>query len=241
MPCSRPSVCSAKGSRMTRKNGIIIAIDGPAGSGKSTAAKYAAQRLNYLYLDSGAMYRAATLLVLQHPEVAGDEARQVQLVRSATIELIKKEEGLLVLLNGCDVSYEIRTPEVTRAIAPIAANPLVREELVKKQRLIGQEGGVVAEGRDIGTVVFPDAELKVFMTASLEKRAERRANELHKMGIEVNFEQILEEIRRRDESDMMREHGPLRRAKDALELDTTLLTIEQQVDVIVRWAKERGA
>ncbi len=225
---------------MKRTKGIVVAIDGPAGAGKSTTAERTAAALGYLFIDTGAMYRAVTLAVLRRLD--GFEAEAVRrIAEEADIQLLQKEGRRIVMLNGEDVTEAVRTPEVTQAIAPIAADEVVRTIMVRRQRELGKEGGVVAEGRDIGTVVFPDAELKVFMVASLDERAKRRAAELEAKGIKVDFQRLMEEIRRRDESDASRAHGALRRAEDALELDTTQLTIDEQVARIVQWAKERGA
>ncbi len=220
---------------------ITIAIDGPAASGKSTTARRVAQKLGYLYIDSGAMYRAVTLLALRKGIDVHDAAAVARIAREADIRF--RSDGApgqtVIYLNGEEVSREIRTPDIDRNISPVAANPQVREILVRKQQELGRHGGVVMDGRDIGTVVFPQAELKVFMQASAEERARRRQKELAQKGIEVPLEQILQEIRRRDWEDMNRTHGPLKKAPDALELDTTHLTIEEQVEQIVKWARER--
>ncbi len=220
---------------------ITIAIDGPAASGKSTTARRVAQKLGYTYIDSGAMYRAVTLLALRKGIDVNDFPAVAQIARGADIRF--RRDGhpgqTVIYLNGEDVSREIRTPEIDRNISPVAANPQVREILVRKQQELGRQGGVVMDGRDIGTVVFPRAELKVFMLASAEERARRRQKELAEKGIQVPLEEILQEIQRRDWEDMNRTHGPLKKAPDALELDTTNLTIEQQVEQIVKWARER--
>ena len=220
---------------------ITIAIDGPAASGKSTTARQVARRLGYLYIDSGAMYRAVTLLALRRGIDVKDFPAVAQIAREADIRFAG--DGFpgetRIYLNGEDVSREIRTPEIDRHISPVAANPQVREILVRKQQELGRQGGVVMDGRDIGTVVFPQAELKVFMLASAEERSRRRQKELAEKGIEVPFQEILREIERRDREDMNRRHGPLKKAPDALELDTTNLTIEEQVNRIIEWARER--
>jgi cytidylate kinase len=197
---------------------MLIAIDGPAGAGKSTVARALARRLGFTYLDSGAMYRCVALLSFASPGVAPAE-----LAVAARIEL-----GTRVLLDGRDVSVQIRAPEVSEAASRVAADPGVREALVTKQRELIATGDWVAEGRDIGTVVAPDAELKIFLTASPEERARRRAAEL---GADPGT--VLAEQTMRDERDSLREHSPLRAAPDAVVLDTTGLVLEQVIERIV--------
>jgi cytidylate kinase len=216
-----------------RERRLIIAIDGPAGSGKSTTARLLAKRIGYIYLDTGAFYRALTLKVLDAGVLPEDSASILQLAEKMKIEMQPLEDKNRVLLDGREVTQQIREPAVTNAVAPIAANPPVRAIMVEKQRAIGRNGGVVMEGRDIGTVVFPDADLKIFMQASLDERARRRQEELAAMGIERDREILKEEIARRDQNDSTRMVAPLIRAADAILLDTTSLTIEQQVDFIV--------
>jgi cytidylate kinase len=218
----------------------IIAIDGPAGSGKSTTAKEVAKRLGFLHLDSGAMYRAATLLVLDKGLESASTDSLVRVIGQAEIDLDYRDDVLRVFLNATDVTQKIRGPEVTAAIAPIAANQKIRHILVAKQRGIAQNTSVVAEGRDMGTVVFPDADLKIFMIASIAERAERRYNELTAKGIKVDFDGLINEISERDWSDSNRLFSPLKRAADAVELDTTGKTIEEQVQFVILKAMERG-
>lgn len=220
---------------------IIIAIDGPAGSGKSSTATRVAEVLDYLLLDTGAMYRAVTFLVLRDGGDPNDLIASSAAAQHADIQFQRHKNGQRVFLNGQDITRVIRKPLVTNNIAPVAANPKVREILVEKQREIGKNGGIVAEGRDIGTVVFAHAELKVFMIASIQERASRRAEELRGQGIPVDFEKLVEEIKLRDKSDATRQHGALKKAPEALLLDTSNMTIEQQVDFIVSEAKKRGA
>ncbi|MEA2346393.1 MAG: CMP/dCMP kinase [Thermoleophilaceae bacterium] len=199
---------------------MVVAIDGPAGAGKSTVARATAEALGFTYMDSGAMYRAVALAVLNG---GGDPAERA---RKLTIEL-----GPRVLADGQDVTEQIRSPEVSEAASRVAVEPAVRAALVEKQRELMSAGDWVAEGRDIGTVVAPDAELKVFLTASPEARAMRRADELG-----ADWRTVLRDQALRDESDRSREHSPLRAAVDAVELDTTDRTIEDVVAQIVRLA-----
>lgn len=224
---------------MAGRRGLIIAIDGPSGSGKSTTARLLAGRLGYLYIDTGAMYRAVTLKVLREGVDPGDAGAVAGVADRCRIVLEQAGEGLRVLLDGEDVSSEIRTPEVTRHVSAVSEVPHVREVLVDAQRALGIEGGVVLEGRDIGTVVFPDADLKVFMKADLHTRAVRRRAELLEREGEVDLIAVEADLARRDAHDSGREHSPLLRAEDAVVVDTTGLTIEGQVDVIEALARER--
>jgi CMP/dCMP kinase len=214
---------------------VLIAIDGPAGAGKSTVARALAGRLGFTYLDSGAMYRCVGLLALGTPGIA-----PVSLARSARIELIAPDAVVgtsagPVLLDGRDVSSAIRAPEVSEAASNVASDPGVREALVAKQRELIASGDWVAEGRDIGTVVAPDAELKVFLTANASERAHRRASELGGDQATVMAEQTL-----RDERDSTRAHSPLQAAPGAVVLDTTDMTIEQVVERIAALARAAG-
>ncbi|RMH75186.1 MAG: (d)CMP kinase [Calditrichaeota bacterium] len=225
--------------KASRNRKIKIAIDGPAASGKSTTAQMVARKLGYLYIDSGAMYRAVTLKALQEGIPLDDEERVARLAEALKFEFRPGEEAPHLFVNGEDVSHLIRTPEVTRNIRPVAANPRVREILVARQRQLGEQGGVVMDGRDITTVVFPDAELKIYMQASPEARARRRVEELRRRGIEADYEEVLEEILQRDRDDQSRSHGPLTIAPDAVIVDTSQLTIDEQVDMIYRLALEK--
>ncbi len=226
---------------MSRTEKIVIAIDGPAGSGKSSTAKNVAELLNYTFLDSGAMYRAVTLAVLRQNTDLRDEQSVVQIADACDIQFQDQATQQRVLLNGEDVSEAIRTPDVTKAIAPVAANPKVRKILVKKQRQLGESGGIVAEGRDMTSVVFPHAEIKVFMQASLDERARRRRKDLLEQGKDVPLRQVKMDIQKRDSSDSEREHGALVKVKDALVIDTSNLSIQEQVDLIVEQARKKGA
>jgi cytidylate kinase len=221
-------------SRAPRPGGFVVAIDGPAASGKSTTARLAAERLGFLYLDTGAMYRAVTWKALEQGVDPGDAAALAELVERVRLRMIPGERGGRILADGEDVTEKIREPRISRAVSQVSSVPAVRRAMVQIQREIGRSGAVVVEGRDIGTVVFPDAPVKVYLAASLEERAERRRRELRRAGVEQSREDLVREIRARDELDSAREDSPLRRAPDAVLVDTTRLTIEQQVEEVVR-------
>ena len=212
---------------------IQIAIDGPASSGKSTVAKIIAKDLGYTYLDTGAMYRAATYIALQH-QISPEEASQVlDLLDQYPISFGRSEDGQqLVYVGDVDVSHPIRENTVTNAVSSFAAVPSVREKLVALQQEIAQQGGIVMDGRDIGTVVLPKAELKIFLVASVDERAERRYKENLAKGIETDLETLKEEIATRDYKDSHRATSPLKQAEDAIYLDTTGLSIQEVVDKI---------
>ncbi|MEM1369796.1 MAG: bifunctional pantoate--beta-alanine ligase/(d)CMP kinase, partial [Cyanobacteria bacterium P01_H01_bin.15] len=206
----------------------IIAIDGPASSGKSTTTRLIAEKLGLFHLDTGAMYRAIAWLVQTQDIALDDEAAIAELVSEAKIELIPPREShsqTLVIVNQQDVTLSIRTQEVTKLVSPLSALRCVRSQLLKQQQEIGRQGGVVAEGRDIGTHVFPDAELKIFLTASVEERAKRRLQEFYARGLtKLSIEQISRDIEERDYRDSHREIAPLRKAPDAIEINTDRLT-----------------
>lgn len=218
---------------------IRIAIDGPAGAGKSTIAKMAAEKLNYTYVDTGAMYRAITYKSMEYQLDLSDEAALVALLKQTTIELRPSETGQQVYLDGINVSDEIRTREVTSNVSEVAAHARVRQDLVDRQMVLAQTGGVIMDGRDIGTHVIPDAELKIFMSASADERARRRLLDNEKRGILSDLEQLKADILKRDKLDSEREASPLVQAEDAIYLDTTNLSIDQVVDKIVQLAKEK--
>jgi cytidylate kinase len=219
---------------------IIIALDGPAGSGKTTTAKRVADELGYLYIDTGAMYRAVTHAWIESnkPESDIDEEHMEDFIKNLTIHLKQSDEGQKTLLNGKDVSYEIRLPEVTRLVSPVSAVACVRGWLVDEQRHLGENGGVVMDGRDIGTVVFPQAELKIYLIASPEARAHRRYLEMKAKGMEANEEEIKDAIIARDEYDSTRDHSPLRKADDAIEIDTSDLSFDEQTKMVIELAKK---
>ncbi len=218
------------------KERLTIAMDGPAGSGKSTIAQRLAKKLDYLYLNSGSMYRAVTLLSLGEEGASTDVSMLTKLAKSCRIDF--SDNGKITLLNGEDVSDVLRTPEIDRAIVDIAQVPEVRHEMVKQQRRIGENGGIIVEGRDVTTVVFPDADLKFYINASVEERAKRRYAEQTAQGIETTLKQVEKEIRDRDQMDESREHSPLRAAKDAIVVDTTSMTISQAVDFVLNCVEE---
>ncbi|HFK1425731.1 MULTISPECIES: (d)CMP kinase [Bacillus cereus group] len=212
---------------------ISIAIDGPAAAGKSTVAKVVAKKLSYVYIDTGAMYRTITYAALEQKVDIENEEQLMEVVKNVKIEFQQGENTQLVFLNGQDVSEVIRTTEVTNRVSIVAKHRLVREEMVRRQQELAEKGGVVMDGRDIGTHVLPDAEVKIFMLASVEERAERRHLENMNKGFDSNLEQLKEEIAQRDKLDSEREVSPLKKADDALELDTTSLSIEEVVQKIM--------
>jgi CMP/dCMP kinase len=217
---------------------LIIAIDGPVGSGKSTLARRVAEMLGYVYVDTGAMYRALALKALRHKVSPNDADAHalVDLAQDTRIDLRAEEGGQRVFLDGEDVTREIRSPEVSQAASKIAVNPGVRKVLVAEQRRAGQQGGVVMEGRDIGSVVFPDAQLKIFLTASPEVRAERRWREHEQKGDAIDLRKTLEEIRERDRRDLERSTSPLVRARDAVVVDSTAMEPEEVARLVVMLA-----
>lgn len=213
---------------------IVIAIDGYSSCGKSTMAKDLAREVGYIYVDTGAMYRAVTLFAMRNGVFDADdnidEARLKALLPDVKLTFKLNSETKLpeVCLNGECVERDIRTLKVSQHVSPIAALPFVREKLVEQQQAMGKEKGIVMDGRDIGTVVFPDAELKIFVTASAEIRAQRRFKELEAKGMPANFDEILQNVEQRDYIDTHRETSPLRQADDALVLDNSHLTIADQ-------------
>ena len=212
---------------------IQIAIDGPASSGKSTVAKIIAKDFGYTYLDTGAMYRAATYIALQHQINPEESSQLLDLLDQYPISFGRSEDGeQLVYVGDVDVSHPIRENTVTNAVSAFAAIPAIREKLVALQQEIAQQGGIVMDGRDIGTVVLPKAELKIFLVASVDERAERRYKENLSKGIETDLETLKEEIAARDYKDSHRETSPLKQADDAIYLDTTGLTILEVVEKI---------
>jgi cytidylate kinase len=218
---------------------LVIAIDGPAASGKSTTAKLVARKLAYLHVDTGAMYRAVTVKVLRAGLALDDQRGIGKLMESTHVELRGVDGELQVLLDGEDVSDEIRSVTVTRAVSAVSSMRKVRQAMVREQRALGRDGGIVLEGRDIGTVVFPDADLKFFMVAGIEARAHRRRLDLAADGVDADLGTLMREIEERDRKDSSRRESPLRKAEDAVEIDTSSLTIEEQVDMVVRIVREK--
>ncbi|MCB0712012.1 MAG: (d)CMP kinase [Ignavibacteriae bacterium] len=220
------------------RNRLVIAIDGPAASGKSTTAKLVAQQLGYTYIDTGAMYRAVTLAALRNGVDPANREEVEKLAFHLSIRFQPQADGSLrTILNEEDVSREIRSQEVTKSVSAVSAWHGVREAMVQLQREMSKEGGVVMDGRDIGTVVFPDAEVKVFMVADIQARAQRRQVELVGNGKEMLVEDVVTDIERRDQLDSSREESPLRKADDAVEIDTSSLTIEEQVAIVLNLAQ----
>lgn len=208
---------------------LIIAIDGPSGAGKSTVAKALAKGLGYLYIDTGAMYRALALKATEKGIEIKNEEALTQLASEMDINFVVEDDNNYIFCNGQNVTEAIRTPEISWIASEISKCEGVRQEMVKKQRQMGKTGGVVLEGRDIGTVVFPDADVKFYLDADLEERARRRFKELVEKGQQVVLEKTIKDIMQRDHNDMNREHSPLRRAEDAILIDSTNLSVEEVV------------
>lgn len=219
---------------------MIIAIDGPAGSGKSTVAKKAAAQLGYHYLDTGAMYRALAVLALEKDVDINNEQALVDLSNTYPISFGYEKGEVLpsrVFIGESDVTRSIRTPQTDKAVSPVSAHPRVREALVEQQRVIAQAANYVVEGRDIGTTVFPQAEVKIYITASPEERAKRRALQNKARGLEDNYEQIYNAILVRDKADTERETSPLRPADDATIIDTTNMTLKEVIASVIALAE----
>ncbi len=220
---------------------IRIALDGPAAAGKSTAAKKIAEKLGFIYIDTGAMYRTLTYKALKNHVDPKNEQELYQLLLNTVIELKPGKEGQLVYLDGREVTAEIRQQNVTQNVSDVALHKLVRSEMVRRQQELVKNGGIVMDGRDIGTAVIPEAELKVFMSATAEERARRRYDEHQRQGIESDLEELKAEIEKRDHIDSTRAVSPLVKADDAIELDTTHMSISEVVNTVTELAAERGA
>ncbi len=219
----------------------VVAIDGWAGSGKSTTARGVARRLNFFYLDTGAMYRAVTLKYLQLTEKIDTIDMEIikKMINNTKIDLRQEDSNTTVYLDEKDVTQEIRSPAVNDFVSQISAISQVREWMVDRQREVAEGKNVVCEGRDIGTVVFPDAQVKIYMQADLDVRAQRRQNELAEKKIVVDLDEVLKNLKFRDRYDSQRRHSPLKKADDAIVVDTTHLTIEQEIEHVEKIVKAR--
>jgi len=216
----------------------VVAIDGPSGSGKSTVAAILAKELGYVHLDTGAMYRAVALAAAKERIGFDDRAGLDALCARIKIELRPNREGISVFLDGTDVTEEIRSPEMSLGSSAVSSVPEVRKHMVELQRQIGQGGGVVAEGRDMGTVVFPGTSAKFYLDATPEERSKRRWLQLKKMGSVEDLEKVHREMIHRDLKDSLREHSPLQKADDAVVIDTTGMTVEQVLEKMVKMVKD---
>lgn len=216
-----------------------IAIDGPAGAGKSSIAKEAARRLGFIYVDTGALYRTVALNAIRNNVSLNDPAAIAQTLTNAKISLVFADGTQRVMLNGEDVSEQIRTPDVSAGASKVSAVPAVRQYLFDLQKNLAAENDCLMDGRDIGTVVLPNAQLKVFLTASPEERARRRWNQLKEAGTEADYDEILKDVNQRDYQDTHREIAPLKQADDAVLLDTTHMNFEEVVAELLRLTEER--
>ena len=217
---------------------ISVAIDGPAGAGKSSISKTVAKTLGMVYIDTGAMYRASALYAIRNSIPMEEEALK-KVLDNIVIGIKYSEEGQLIYLNGEDVSAKIREPEVSMGASAIATVPAVRLKLVELQRELAKKDCVIMDGRDIGTYVLPDAELKIYLTASVEERARRRCLEEAEKGIKSDFNQVMADIEKRDINDMNREFAPLKQAEDAVLVDSTKMSFDEVVDTITQLIKEK--
>ncbi len=217
------------------KSKLIIAIDGPAGAGKSTVSRLLARRLGIPYINTGAMYRAVGVKAKKLGIPFSDNPQLREMLKNTDIRFVWDGEREKIYLDGEDVTDQLYTPDAGKAASDISTIPIVRESLVELQRRIGKREGGVLEGRDIGTVVFPDADFKFFITASVEERARRRWKELKAKGLDVSLDEIIEDVKYRDKQDSTRAVAPLRKAEDAIEIDTTALTIDEVVEKILSY------
>ena len=224
----------------SKKKGLTIAIDGPSGAGKSTVASSLGKRLGYLYIDTGAMYRSVALGVKKKGIFPEDELAVSQLASSLHITFVTEGKQTRIFCEGEDITEAIRTPEVSRLASSISRQKGVREALVQMQRELGREGGVILEGRDIGTVVFPDADVKFYLDAEGDERVRRRYHEMVEKGVKVDFKETQEELLQRDHNDMHRSHSPLRKADDALFIDSTHRSVEEIVEEMIRIVKAKS-
>ncbi|HJA49206.1 MAG TPA: (d)CMP kinase [Candidatus Agathobaculum intestinipullorum] len=218
---------------------ISVAIDGPSGAGKSTVARAAAARLGYVYVDTGAMYRAIGLAVCRKGISGDDTAGIVAVLPEVQLDIRYEDGAQHILLCGEDVSDAIRTPEIAKYASKVSAVPEVRQFLLETQRDMAKNSNILMDGRDIGTVILPDAPVKIFLTASAEARAQRRYLELHEKGQSITFDEVLHDIQQRDEQDMTRAVAPLKQAADAVLLDTSDISLEQSIEAVLRIIRER--
>jgi cytidylate kinase len=223
----------------SKRKRLTIAIDGPSGAGKSTVARFLAKRLGYVYIDTGAMYRSVALRVKEKGISPEDELALNQLASSLHITFITEGEQTRVCCDGEDITSAIRSPEISRLASYISKQKGVREALVQMQREMGKEGGVILEGRDIGTVVFPDADVKFYLDAKSDERVRRRYHEMVEKGVKVDFKETQEELIQRDHNDMHRIHSPLKKANDALFIDSTHRSVEEVVEEMVHMVKAK--
>ena len=218
---------------------FAIAVDGPAGSGKSTVAKAVARKLDIIYVDTGAMYRTVALHCKQNDIAWEQEAEVAASLDSLKMKIVPEEGGQKIFLNDVDVTADVRTAEIGKGASAVAAYPKVRERMVELQQDMAKEHSVIMDGRDIGTVVLPDAEVKIYLDAGVEERARRRVGELEAKGEPADFEEIKKMIIQRDYNDMNREHSPLKKADDAVVLDSTSMTVEEVQQAILDIVQER--
>lgn len=226
-------------SAKVRGNGVIVAIDGPSGAGKSSLTKLLAQRLGYIHIDTGAMFRSIALMAKREGIAPDDDEALAELCRRTDIAFSRNGESVRVLVNGEDVSGAIRSEEIGLLTSTISARKPVRDALLEMQRRMGESGGVILEGRDIGTVVFPDAEVKFFLSASAEERGRRRYLELAARGEQATLEETIAKVISRDRQDEGREHAPLRMADDAIPIDSTALSIDEVLEIMENAVRQR--
>jgi cytidylate kinase len=216
------------------KAGLIIAVDGPSGAGKSSSSRLLAERLGFRYVDTGALYRVVGLRAVEKGVSADDDSQLAALCDHLSLQFLPEGNGVRILLGEREITTDIRRPEVSQMASKVSARPVVRQCLLAVQRELGKEGGVVMEGRDIGTVVFPDADVKFYLDASPEMRGRRRHAELQGHGMTTDLRETIQEMAERDQRDRSRTHAPLQRAEDAILVDTTTLSLAEVVDLMLR-------